>query len=42
MGWVLMATGPAWLTFTVSTVIGLGGLAVLIALALRDEEGSSW
>jgi hypothetical protein len=39
MWWTLMATGPNWLTVSFSTVIGFGGLAVLIALALHGDEG---
>ena len=37
MWWDRMWGGPSWLAMTLVMVVALGGLAYLIALALREE-----
>jgi hypothetical protein len=38
MWWTLMATGPNWLSVSLSTVVGFGGLALLLVLALHEDQ----
>jgi hypothetical protein len=37
MWWDTMGSWPSWITMTFVMVIAFGGLALLIALALREE-----
>jgi hypothetical protein len=38
MWWTLMATGPNWLAVSFDAVLGFGGLALLLVLALQDDQ----
>lgn len=38
MWWTLMATTPSWLAVSINTVVGFGGLALLLVLALHEDQ----
>lgn len=42
MWWTYVGGGSSWLSLVLSVAVGFGGLALLIAIALREEYAPRW